>query len=187
MTRAMTLFKMKKSCAVSTSLSRPASSVLSGKTESRRLGTGWMQWMTRVSYTCHTLPRHSTIPCWRSPFYPLNQRSGFLRVVRQTQSSHAKVANPNSLTGSKTPQPHASSFWDPQVRVGCRVEAKAGKLLQKEPNMFPHQRYCPFPDTPIPPYPLSLQRKQVQIFCKDHCNKKEVPDPIVKDLISDKI
>ena len=29
--------------------------------------------------------------------------------------------------------------------------------------------------------------KTSSIFCKDHRNSKEVPDPIVKDLISDKI
>ena len=28
---------------------------------------------------------------------------------------------------------------------------------------------------------------QVQYVCKDHRDKKEVPDPIMKDLISDKI
>ena len=62
-TCAMALFKVRKSCTPSTSLSHPRPPISSGKTRSRHLEMDWIQWMTKKSLCASTCSPHSTGHC----------------------------------------------------------------------------------------------------------------------------
>ena len=156
---------MRRSCASSTSLSRPKPTESSSRTRSRRLE------MESDAVDDHDVLRVSwsslrSTTAAGSAFLPVEPAGGFLRAVRRVQSSHAQVDKPYLTEGFRpVGYPHlvwpacrsglpgcgrcaCYSFLEPQVRVGCQVGTKGGRTAHGGTRHVPHQRCYPSLNTP---------------------------------------